>query len=80
MPQKPADGPALAHRTLQEAVVGHLLNLILNRQLLPGERLVQSELAERLGVSRTPIREAVHKLTHEGFVTFSSYKSILKPV
>jgi DNA-binding GntR family transcriptional regulator len=74
MPQTPADESTLAHQTLQEAVVDHLRNLILNRQLLPGERLVQSELAERLGVSRTPIREALHRLTHEGFVTFSSYK------
>jgi DNA-binding GntR family transcriptional regulator len=74
MLQKPADESTLAHQTLQEAVVDHLRNLILNRQLLPGERLVQDELAERLGVSRTPIREALHKLTHEGLVTFSPYK------
>jgi DNA-binding GntR family transcriptional regulator len=74
MSQNPADRSVLAHRTLQEAVVDHLRSLILSRQLLPGERLVQGELAQRLGVSRTPIREALHKLTHEGFVTFSSYK------
>ncbi len=74
MPQKPADGSILARQTTQESVVDHLRNLILSRQLKPGERLVQGELAEQLGVSRTPIREALHKLASEGLVTFSSYK------
>ena len=35
----------------------------------PGSRLVESELAERFGVSRTPIREALQRLSWEGFVT-----------
>jgi DNA-binding GntR family transcriptional regulator len=59
---------------MQESVVDHLRNLILGGDLLPGQRLVQGELAERLGVSRTPIREALHKLAAEGLVTLSSYK------
>jgi DNA-binding GntR family transcriptional regulator len=55
-------------------VVDRLRALILSRHLKPGERLVQSELAERLGVSRTPVREALHKLAAEGLVTISHYK------
>jgi DNA-binding GntR family transcriptional regulator/tetratricopeptide (TPR) repeat protein len=74
MSQKPFDGLTLMRQTTQESVVDHLRDLILSRQLLPGERLVQSELAEQLGVSRTPVREALHKLASEGLVTFSSYK------
>jgi len=74
MPQKTADGSVLVRQTTQESVVDHLRHLILSRQLQPGERLVQDELAERLGVSRTPVREALHKLASEGLVTFSSYK------
>jgi DNA-binding GntR family transcriptional regulator len=74
MPQKPADGSILARQTMQESAVDHLRHLILSRQLQPGERLVQDELAGRLGVSRTPVREALHKLASEGLVTFSSYK------
>lgn len=64
----------LIRQTTQESVVDHLRDLILNRRLLPGQRLVQSELAREFGVSRTPIREALHKLASEGLVTFSSYK------
>jgi len=74
MPQKPADGSILARQTMQEAVLEHLRNMILNRQLLPGERLAQDELAKQLDVSRTPIREALHKLASEGLVTISPYK------
>ena len=79
MPQKPTDGSALVYKTVQESVLDHLRNLILSRQLKPGERLVQSELAEQLGVSRTPVREALHKLASEGLVTFSSYHLIKGP-
>jgi len=66
--------PALVHQTMQESAVDHLRRLILTRQLEPGQRLVQSELAEQLGISRTPVREALHKLAAEGLVVFSSYK------
>jgi DNA-binding GntR family transcriptional regulator len=64
----------LVRQTTQETVVDHLRRLILSRALKPGERLVQSALAEELGVSRTPIREALHKLDSEGLVTISAYK------
>jgi DNA-binding GntR family transcriptional regulator len=74
MAQSPAEGSAFVFQTMQGAVLDHLRHLILSRQLLPGERLVQGDLAERLGVSRTPIREALHRLAHEGLVTLSSYK------
>lgn len=64
----------LVRHTTQETVVDHLRGLILSRTLRPGTRLVQSALAEELGVSRTPIREALHKLDSEGLVTISAYK------
>lgn len=60
---------------MQKSVVDHLRLLIIRRQLEPGERLVQSDLAEQLGVSRTPIREALQELASEGLVTLSPYKS-----
>lgn len=37
-------------------------------QLAPGSRIVESELADRLGLSRTPIRSALHRLQQEGYV------------
>lgn len=71
-----ADGEKnlLVRHTTQESVVDHLRNLIFSRRLKPGTRLVQSALAEELGVSRTPIREALHKLDSEGLVTISAYR------
>jgi len=41
---------------------------ILSGELAPGERLVEQTLAEDLGLSRTPVREAIRRLVHEGFV------------
>jgi len=72
--QQPFDDSALVLQTVQQAVVQRLRHLILSGQLKPGQRLIQDELAARLGVSRTPIREALHNLAHEGLVTLSSYK------
>lgn len=72
--KSPRELPALVHQTMQESAVDHLRQLILSRQLEPGQRLVQTELAQQLGVSRTPVREALHKLAAEGLVVFSSYK------
>lgn len=45
-----------------------ILTDILNGSLKPGARLVESKLAERIGVSRTPLREALFRLEQEGFV------------
>jgi DNA-binding GntR family transcriptional regulator len=64
----------LARHTTQESVVDYLRTLILRHQLLPGERLVQADLASDLGISRTPVREALHQLASEGLVTISAYK------
>jgi DNA-binding GntR family transcriptional regulator len=74
MSEASSDGSAAQHYTAQESVLDRLRNLILSRVLRPGERLVQSELAEQFGVSRTPIREALHKLASDGLVTISPHK------
>ena len=49
-------------------VVEVLRELILNDTFPPGARLAESELAEQLGVSRTPVREALRQLAAEGLV------------
>lgn len=56
------------YKPLREVVFEHLRNSILNGELDPGERLMELQLAEQLGVSRTPIREAIRKLELEGLV------------
>ena len=53
---------------LRDVVVKTLRQAILKGELEPGERLMEIQLAERLGVSRTPIREAIRKLELEGLV------------
>ena len=53
---------------LREVVFQTLRRGILRGDLKPGERLMEIRLANRLGVSRTPIREAIRMLEHEGLV------------
>ena len=53
---------------LRDVVFNTLRRAILKGQLKPGERLMEVHLANRLGVSRTPIREAIRKLELEGLV------------
>lgn len=54
---------------LRDVVFNTLRKAILTGALKPGERLMEVHLANRLGVSRTPIREAIRKLELEGLVT-----------
>lgn len=51
---------------LRDVVFQTLRNAILKGELQPGERLMEIQLAQRLGVSRTPVREAIRKLELEG--------------
>ena len=53
---------------LRDVVFKTLRQAILKGELEPGERLMEMQLAEQLGVSRTPIREAIRKLELEGLV------------
>jgi DNA-binding GntR family transcriptional regulator len=56
----------LVHRKLRDAII--------SGQFEPGQRLLERELVDRMGVSRTPIREALRKLELEGLVTTVPYK------
>jgi DNA-binding GntR family transcriptional regulator len=56
------------YKPLGEVVFEYLRNAILNGTLKPGERLMEISLADQLGVSRTPVREAIRKLEKEKFV------------
>ncbi|AXK31634.1 GntR family transcriptional regulator [Streptomyces armeniacus] len=53
---------------LRERVYEALLELITTRALRPGQHLVESELAQHLGVSRQPVREALQRLNTDGWV------------
>jgi DNA-binding GntR family transcriptional regulator len=60
--------PGDDHAPLHGRVVAELRQAILSGQLKPGERLVEERLAEGLGVSRNPVREAIRALASEGLV------------
>jgi DNA-binding GntR family transcriptional regulator len=70
------DGPSmrdssslsLSNRSLAEQAYESLKDRIFTLSLMPGDRLSESELAETLGLSRTPLRQALQRLQHEGFV------------
>lgn len=53
---------------LRDVVFNTLRQAIITGEFAPGERLMEITLAERLGVSRTPVREAIRKLELEGLV------------
>ena len=59
---------------LRDVVFETLRQKILKGELKPGERLIEVALAQRLGVSRTPVREAIHKLEQEGLVVMAPRK------
>ena len=53
---------------LADSVFRQLKNDIFDFALMPGERFSENEIASRLGVSRTPVREALYKLQREGYI------------
>ena len=55
-----------AYLPLRDVVFNTLREAILKGELKPGERLMELQLAAKLGVSRTPIREAIRMLEQEG--------------
>ena len=57
------------HMTLRERIVESIRNAIVNGQLQPGTRIAEPELADKFGISRTPIREAFRQLESEGFIS-----------
>lgn len=55
-------------KSLGQHVFENLKTAIVKGAMPPGGRLVESRLAETLGISRTPVREAIHKLEREGYL------------
>jgi DNA-binding GntR family transcriptional regulator len=56
------------HQTLREKILETIRDAILKGSLKPGERVSEPDLAERFGISRTPIREAFRQLESEGYL------------
>lgn len=83
-PGPPAVAPAflkLQPRTLVHQVIDALVAGASEGLILPGDRIVETELAAQLGVSRVPVREALRVLESQGIVVNEPYKGIrLTPV
>jgi len=58
----------IPHGSRPDQVYARLRELIVQAQLAPGSRIIETDVAERLGVSRTPVREALQRLQQEGYV------------
>ncbi|MCK8783380.1 GntR family transcriptional regulator [Roseomonas sp. NAR14] len=87
MPDKPSRPPtgmrvgfdrldALTPRTLVAQAVEAILGAVALGQFLPGDRLVESEIARRLGISRVPVREALRLLESQGIVHNEPFKGM----
>ena len=66
--------PVVRQFLLVEDIVAQVSESILSGKLQPGEKLVENRLAEQLGVSRGPVREAIHKLEQLGLVEKIPYQ------
>jgi DNA-binding GntR family transcriptional regulator len=75
------DDRTLELRSLQQQIHDRLLGRILRRELEPGERISPPEIAAALGVSITPVRDAVNQMAAEGLVTVTPRRgTIVSPV
>jgi DNA-binding GntR family transcriptional regulator len=70
-----SDLPAVERASLPRRASDVLRAAIVDGRLRPGDRLKEVELAEQLGISRAPIREALRQLEHEGLVATLPYRA-----
>jgi DNA-binding GntR family transcriptional regulator len=73
----PAEGLPRAERppTLRQHAVERIRDAIITGALEPGERIVEEDLAHRLGISRGPVREAIRVLEQEGFIRSEPHRA-----
>lgn len=77
----PATAAPLTRRCLSDDAYAQLRNWIIDGTLAPGEALRDEALAEALGMSRTPVRDALQRLENEGLVvTSSNRRTAVSPV
>lgn len=66
-------------QTREEYVAAQLWRLITDGHIAPGEEIDQSSLAEQLGVSRSPVRDAVRRLDAEGLLSINPHRQAFVP-
>ena len=65
---------AIVKRTLWEQIADALREDIIREKIMPGERIVEEEIAEKFHVSRGPVREALRHIEEEGLIIYESHK------
>lgn len=70
------DNTAIINSTIQEQVYQILRKEVINRVFHEGEQLKEAELAQRFNVSRSPVREALHRLSGDGILTIIPNRGI----
>jgi len=66
--------PRVHARVLRQEVLDAIRSGILANRIKPGSRLLEAEVAARMGVSRAPVREAIRQLEQEGIVEFFPHR------
>src|SRR5690554_6307367 len=66
-----------ARETLREQLVTTLRHAVMSGRIGPGERLIESQLAAQMGVSRGPLREAIFQLVEEGLLEQIPYRGTM---
>ncbi|MBQ6321545.1 MAG: GntR family transcriptional regulator [Lachnospiraceae bacterium] len=65
----------ISDTSINTNIYKEIRNMILNRELLQGEKIPEMEIAAKMHVSRTPIREAIRRLSWDGLITIEPNKS-----
>lgn len=72
--------PVIDHDNLSNKVYATLCDALIKGQFNPGDRIKIRDLAEQLGTSVTPIRDAILRLSHDDAIVFQSARNIQIPV
>src|SRR5690606_3438847 len=59
---------------MRDRIADTIRNAILNGELVPGQRITETEIAAQLGTSRAPVREAIRELVNEGVLQQHAYR------
>jgi len=77
MSEAAAEIPRITRRTLHDEVLERLRDMIIEGRLVPGQRINEGLVGAQLGVSRTPLREAIKTLASEGLVEIQPAKGAI---
>jgi len=75
--KKKTRGEALPQASRADQVQQQILKSIRSGQYRPGDRIRETEVAKALGVSRTPVREALRRLESDGLLSFESWRGVV---